>query len=183
MTQPTPTALIVETTAAEGCPFDFLGDSADVVYFLSFAHSERYGSDHPLAKATAFLKRQLRLNLSPLLTFGDAGAESPDEERALESLWQEARPLAECARQVAEAIEAVPELRELTADFPELPARLQELSDMAAWAAKIERSSELSFPIGALLNLLSATMSPIALLTTMRGTIRNSFTSMSSRIS
>ncbi len=136
MTQPTPTALIVETTAAEGCPIDFLGDSADVVYFLSFAHSERYGSDHPLAKAAAFLKRQLRLNLSPLLTFGDAGAESPDEERALESLWQEARPLAECARQVAEALEGTPELRELTSDFPELPERLRELAAMAAWAAE-----------------------------------------------
>ena len=136
MSVPSPTTLIVETSAGEECPVDFLGDSADVVYFISFAHSERYGSDHPLAKAAAVLKRQLRVNLSPLLTFGDARAENSEEERALERLWQEAAPLAECARQVAEAIEGTAELRELTSDFPELPERLKELADMAAWAAE-----------------------------------------------
>ena len=130
------TALIVETTAGEECPTDFLGDSADIVYFISFAHSERYGADHPLAKAAAILKRQLRINLSPLLTFADARTENAEEERLLEGLWQEAAPLADCARQVAEAIEGTPELRELSADFPELPERLKELSDMAAWAAE-----------------------------------------------
>ena len=136
MSVPSPTTLIVETSAAEECPVDFLGDSADVVYFISFAHSERYGSDHPLAKAAAILKRQLRVNLSPLLTFGDARTENSEEERALEQLWQEAAPLAECARQVAEAIAGTPELRNLTSGFPELPERLKELADMAAWAAE-----------------------------------------------
>ena len=135
MTQPAPTTLICETTAGDECPIDFLGDTADLVYFISFAHSERYGADHPLAHAAAVLKRRLHIDLSPLLTFGDARAESAEEEHALEQLWQEAAPLSECARQVAEAIKGTPELRELTADFPELPDRLQELADMAAWAA------------------------------------------------
>ena len=37
MTGPAATALIVETTADEECPLEFLGESADIVYFISFA--------------------------------------------------------------------------------------------------------------------------------------------------
>jgi len=136
MSELAPTALIVETTAAEDCPIKFLGDSADIVYFISFVHAERYGADHPLAKAAAILKRRLRLHLSPLLTFADARADSEEEKRTLETMWQDAAPLAESARRVACAIKATPELRELTADFPELPDRLQELAEMARWAAE-----------------------------------------------
>jgi len=147
MSEAGPTALIVEISGGEECPIDILGDSADIVYFISFAYSERYGSDHPLARAAAILKRRFRLNLAPLLTFADARTESTDEERALESFWQEAAPLAECARQVAEAIEGTPELRELTADFPELPDRLKELSDMAAWAAERAAKVRLTYVI------------------------------------
>src|SRR5438093_12478209 len=101
----TPTTLIVETTAAEPCPVDFLGDTADIVYFISMAHTERYGADHPLAKAAAVLKRTLRVNMAPLLKFADARTEHGAEERMLEGLWQDAAPLAEAASTVAEAIE------------------------------------------------------------------------------
>ena len=135
MTAPSPTTLIVDTTADEECPLEFLGESADVVYFISFAHSERYGAGHPLAKAAGLLKRRLGVDLAPLLTFADARIESSEEERALESMWQEPAPLAACARSAAEAIEATPALRDLTADFPELPERLRELAAMADWAA------------------------------------------------
>ena len=136
MTGPGATALIVETTADEDCPLEFLGDSADIVYFISFAHSERYGAGHPLAKAAGLLKRRLGVDLKPFLTYADARAQSGEEERALETMWQEAAPLAECARRAAGAIEGTPELRELTADFPELPERLRELAAMADWAAE-----------------------------------------------
>ena len=136
MSEPAPTALIVETTAEEDCPLEFFGDSADIVYFISFAHSERYGSRHPLSKAAGILKRQLQINLTPLLTFADARTESAAEEQALETMWQEPAPLAESARRVAEAIEATEQLRELAADFPELPDRLRELATMADWAAE-----------------------------------------------
>ena len=136
MSEPAATALIVETTAEEDCPLDFFGDSADIVYFISFAHSERYGSRHPLSKAAGILKRQLQINLTPLLTFADARTESAAEEQALETMWQEPAPLAESARRVAEAIEATEQLRELAADFPELPDRLRELATMADWAAE-----------------------------------------------
>jgi hypothetical protein len=141
----TPTALIVETTAAEDCPLEFLGESADVVYFISFAHSERYGSGHPLSKAAGVLKRRLGIDLSPLLTFADARIEGSEEEAALEAMWQDAEPLAACARAVAGAIESGDELRELTADFPELPERLRELAAMADWAAAIGARVRLTY--------------------------------------
>lgn len=134
--QASPTTLIVETTAEEPCPIEFLGETSDIVYFISMAHTERYGADHPLSKAAAILKRQLRVKMGPLLNFADARTEDPEEEAMLERLWQEAAPLAETARSVAEAVEGTPQLRELTAAFPELPDRLRELSDIAAWAAE-----------------------------------------------
>ena len=135
MTAPGPTALIVETTADEDCPLEFLGESSDIVYFISFAHSERYGAAHPLAKAAGLLKRRLNVDLSPLLTYADARAESSEEEAALDSMWQDAARLAASARSAAEAIEATAEARDLTAAFPELPERLRELAAMADWAA------------------------------------------------
>ena len=141
------TTLIVETTAGEECPVEFLGDSADIVYFISMAHTERYGADHPLAKAAAVLKRQLRVNMAPLLNFADARVENEEEERLLERLWQDAAPVAAAARDVAQAIEGSPQLRELTADFPELPARLRELAEMAAWAAERGAKVRLTFVI------------------------------------
>ena len=143
----TPTTLIVETTANEPCPLDFLGDTADIVYFISMAHTERYGADHPLAKAAAVLKRTLRVNMAPLLKFADARTENAAEEEMLEGLWQDAGPLSETARTVAEAIEGTAELRELTSSFPELPERLKELAGIAAWAAEREAKVRLTYLI------------------------------------
>jgi len=135
-TAPGPTTLIVETTAGEEPPVDFLGPSSDIVYFISFAHTERYGAHHPLAKAAAILKRKLRVNIAPLMTFADARVEDAEDAALLERIWQDAEPLAESARAAAVAIDATPELRDLTFDFPELPDRLRELADIAAWAAE-----------------------------------------------
>ena len=146
MSEPAATALIVEITAEDDCPLEFFGDSADIVYFISFAHSERYGSSHPLSKATRILKR-LRINLVPLLTFADARTESAAEEQALETMWQDPAPLAECARRVAQEIEATEQLRELAADLPELPDRLRELASMADWAAERGAKIRLTYVI------------------------------------
>ena len=146
-TQPTPTTLIVETTAGEDCPHDFLGDTADIVYFVAFAHSERYGADHPLSKAAAVLKRRLQISLAPLMTYADARTEDPEEEAALERLWQDAAPLAACATAAAAAIEGTPELRELTSDFPELPERLRELAAIASWAGGLGARVRLTYII------------------------------------
>jgi hypothetical protein len=129
-----PTVLLVETTAGDP-PVEFLGPSSDIVYFLSMAHSERYGADHPLARASFLLKRKLRVNLAPLMNFGDARAESSEERDLLERLWQDPAPVAAAARATAHAIEGDDEVRRLTEAFPELPERLRELADIADWAA------------------------------------------------
>jgi hypothetical protein len=147
VTETSPTTLIVETTAEDSCPIDFLGDTADIVYFISMAHTERYGADHPLAKAAAILKRQMRVNMAPLLKFADARTDNAAEEQMLEGLWQDALPLAEAARNVAEAITGTPQLLELTAAFPELPERLRELSDIAGWAGERGAKVRLTYVI------------------------------------
>ena len=143
---PTQTVLIVETTAGDP-PVEFLGDTADIVYFISMAHSERYGMDHPMAKAAAILKRQLKVNLAPLMMFGDAQPDNAGEEEMLEKLWQEPGPLEESARKAAEAIAGTEKLLELTSAFPELPDRLRELADIAAWAAEQGAKVRLTYVI------------------------------------
>jgi hypothetical protein len=114
---------------------------------MSFAHMERYGADHALARAASIIKRQLRINISPILSFGDARADDPEEERALAALWQDAAPLAHCCRQVVEAIRIEPKLQELTKGFPELTERLQELAEMAQWAAERGEKVRLTYLI------------------------------------
>lgn len=131
-----PPTLIVEFDQEHDCPIDFLGESSDLVYFISFAYSERYGSDHDLARLASHLKRGLGINLRPLLTFGDAQCENSEEEQALEALWQEGEPLARCCRDVAAAVDSTPKLKGLLSDFPDLSDRLGELGEMAAWASK-----------------------------------------------
>jgi len=145
--QPSPTTLIVETTAAEDCPIDFLGDSADIVYFISFAHSERYGADHPLAKASSILKRKLGIKLGPLLNYADARTENAAEEEHLERIWQDPSGIEQCALQVADALQKTPEVAAMTETFPELPDRLRELAEMAAWATQQGAQMRLTYVI------------------------------------
>lgn len=141
------TALIVEITDPEPCPVEFLGDSADIVYFISMAHSERYGADHPLARASSIIKRKMRISIAPLLNFADASPDDAAEEALLEKLWQDPAPLAESALAVADAIESTEELRELTSAFPELPDRLRELADMASWARDRDARIRLTYTL------------------------------------
>ena len=82
------------------------------------AHSERYGADHPLAKASSIIKRKMRIPIGPLMNFGDANAETSEERTLLEKLWQDAAPLAEAATRAAEAIESEPELQEPDLGIP-----------------------------------------------------------------
>jgi hypothetical protein len=144
MPEPSQTVLIFETTGGDP-PVEFLGDSSDIVYFISMAHSERYGADHPLAKASSVIKRRLRIPMGPLLTFGDAAAENAVEEELLGKLWQDATGLAECARSVASAIDSDEELREMTSSLPELTERLRELAEMADWAGEQGAQVRLTF--------------------------------------
>lgn len=130
------TTLVVETTAHEECPYCLSTSGAELVYFLSFAVAERYGAQHELAQAAGILKRQIRVNLAPLLTFTDAHVESEDDRQDLERIWQDPARLAECCRQVVDAIAGTPRLQELVADFPDLVVQLEELAQIAEWAAE-----------------------------------------------
>ena len=143
---PEPTVLIVETTAGEP-PGEFLGETSGLVYFMSMAHSERYGADHPLAKAASIMKRRMKLAINPLLNFGDANAETSEERQLLEKLWQDAAPLASAARAVADAIDTTDDLSELTSRFPDLPDRLRELAEIADWAAAQDAKVRLTYAL------------------------------------
>jgi hypothetical protein len=139
------TALIVETTAAEPCPIDFQGDTAPLVYFMSFAVAERFGAQHELAEAAAMLKRQVKVNLGPLLRFGNAEPETPGDFEELESLWQDAAPLEASARETAAALRDNAKLRDHTEQYPGLAERFDELADLAAWAAERDARVRLSY--------------------------------------
>jgi hypothetical protein len=146
MAEPSPTVLIVETTAG-GPPVEFRGETASVVYFISMAHSERYGADHPLAKAASILRRRLRVDISPLLKFADAKADDPAEEALQDHLWQDPAALAASARATADALESAPEVAELVEGFPGLSGRLRELAEMAVWASELGARIRLTYAI------------------------------------
>jgi hypothetical protein len=146
MAEPSPTVLIVETTAGDP-PIEFLGDTAVVVYFISMAHSERYGADHPLAKAASMLRRQLNVDISPLLKFADATTDDPAEEALLDQMWHDPAALAASARATAGAMESTPEVADLVSGFPGLPDRLRELAAMAVWATEQGARIRLTYAI------------------------------------
>jgi hypothetical protein len=128
------TALIVETTAEEQPPFDLSNSGAELTYFLSFAVAERYGAQHELSEASGILKRQSRINLGPLLQFGDAHVENEEEREDLEKLWQDPKRVGEAARQVVDAVAKSAKLQTLLAEFPDLVVQLEELAEIADWA-------------------------------------------------
>ncbi len=118
-------------------PDGFGGDTAPLVYFLSFAFAARYGSQHELTKAALLLRGgEHKIDLKPLLTFADRGVDEPSDERELERAWQNAGPLAECCARVVAAIDADGAIWELLADFPTLRDRIEELGRIAAWTAE-----------------------------------------------
>jgi hypothetical protein len=140
--------LYVEFDPPEPCPHAFAGDTADLVYFLSFAFSARYGATHELSRASLLLRGEFKIDLRPLLAFADREVEEPIDERELERAWQAPAPLAECCRQVVAAFDSGHAgLRELTAGFPALRDRLEELWHMAEWAAERGARVRLSYSL------------------------------------
>jgi hypothetical protein len=140
------THLIVELDPPGDSPVAFAGDTAPVVYFLSFAFAARYGSQHELTKAALLLRGgEHKLDLKPLLTFADRDAGEPLDKRELERAWQDAAPLAECCRTVVAAIDADAAIREQLVDFPTLRDLLDELGRVAANAAVEGRRVRLTY--------------------------------------
>ena len=129
--------LYVELDPPADLPSAFGGDTAPLVYFLSFAFAARYGAQHELTKASLLLRGgEHKIDLKPLLTFADRDTEDPADERELQRVWQDAGPLAGCCRRVVEAIDTDPAIREQLRDFPTLRDRIEELGRMAAWASE-----------------------------------------------
>jgi hypothetical protein len=126
--------LVVETTDPEPHP-GFSGPSLDLLTFLTFGASERYGALHPLSGVANILRRKHDVDLLPLFTFGDAEPDDEEDERELERIWQDPRALAACCATVIETIRTTPRLQELSQGFPDLLSRLADLERIAEWAA------------------------------------------------
>jgi hypothetical protein len=142
-------SLIVDLDPPSNEPVAFAGDTAALVYFLSFAFAARYGAQHELTKAALLLRGgDHKLDLKPLLTFADRDAEEPLDQRDLERAWQDAAPLAECCRLVVDAIDADEPIRELLAGFPTLRDRIEDLARIAASAVEDGRRIRLTYEMG-----------------------------------
>jgi hypothetical protein len=142
-------ALYVETDPSAPASTEFGGDTAPLVYFLSFAFAARYGAQHELTKAALLLRGgEHKIDLKPLLTFAEREAEDEADARELERVWQDAGPLAECCRTVVDAIDADPAIREQLADFPTLRDRIEDLGRMASEAAQRGARIRLTFSLG-----------------------------------
>ena len=129
--------LYVELDPPAPLPFAFGGDTASLVYFLSFAFAARYGAQHELTKASLLLRGgEHKIDLKPLLTFADRDVEDEADERELARVWQDAGPLAECCRRVVEAIDTDTAIRERLRDVPALRDRIEDLGRIASWAAE-----------------------------------------------
>ena len=118
-----------------GAP-DFESDTADLVYFLSWAFSTRYGANHELSIAALILRGEFKIDLSPLLTFADRNVEDDADLEALERAWQDATPLANCCEQVTQALTSGERhLASLQEDYPSLRENIEALGRIAAWAS------------------------------------------------
>jgi len=115
----------------------FTSDTADLVYFLSWAFSTRYGASHEMSVAALVLRSEFKIDLLPLLTFADRNVEDPADEEALQRAWQDAAPLAECCDRIYEALGSDEKrLASLRDDYPALRELIRELGQIAAWAAR-----------------------------------------------
>jgi hypothetical protein len=115
----------------------FGGDSADLVYFLSWAFSARYGGNHELSLASLVLRGEFKIDLGPLLTFADRQVDEPADADALERAWQDAAPLADCCEAVVRAFAGGDaRLAAIVEEYPSLSDRIAELGQIARFAAE-----------------------------------------------
>ena len=114
----------------------FASDTSDLVYFLSWAFSTRYGANHELSVAALVLRSEFKIDLQPLLTFADRNVEDPADEEALERAWQDAFALAACCARVFNALGSDEKrLAALREDYPALQRNVEELGRISTWAA------------------------------------------------
>ena len=127
--------IILDFEPPQPDPPGFMSDTGDLVFFLSWAFSTRYGANHEMSVAALVLRSEFKIDLLPLLTFADRNVEDPADEEALERAWQDAAPLAECCERVYEALGSDEKrLVSLRDDYPALRDLIRELGQIAAWA-------------------------------------------------
>lgn len=127
---------------------DFEEDTSDLVYFLSWAFSARYGGNHEMSIAALILRGEFKIDLVPLLTFADRNIEDPADAETLERSWQDAAPLAECCAKVAEALGSDEKrLSALNDEYPALRRNIEELGQRAAWAAQHESRIRVTYTL------------------------------------
>ena len=133
--------LIVETRPGP-CPLEFSGDTADLVWFLSFAAVEQFGSQHELSRAAFLLRHKHKVRLRHLLNFVAADDDTEELERA----WQSAAGLAEAAAAAHAALSSDDaEVQSSISEFPGLPARMAELAAIAEWTAERDGQIRLTY--------------------------------------
>ncbi len=116
---------------------EFTGETSDLVFFMSWGYSSRYGATHELSVLAQVLRRDFKLDLVPLLTFADRDTEDPADEEALELAWQDAAPLAECCEAAAATLGSGAErLTAIQDTYPNLRSHIAELGRIARWAAE-----------------------------------------------
>ena len=141
-------SVTIDTDPPIDPPPSFAGDSAALVYFLSFAFAARYGAQHSLTKASMLLRSgEDKIDLKPLLTFADRDVENDSDRAELERVWQDAAPLADCCRRVVARIDADASVREQLAEFPALRGLLDELGRIAGRAAEAGARIRLTYEI------------------------------------
>ena len=114
----------------------FETDTSELVFFLSWAFSQRYGANHEMSLAALILRGEYKIDLLPLLTFADRDVEDAADADVLERSWQDAAPLAECCEQVAAALRGEDRrLSDLREDYPNRAGNIEDLGHIAAWAA------------------------------------------------
>ncbi len=126
----------------------FTGDTADLVYFLSWAYASRFGASHELARLAQALRQDHGIDLRPLQTFADRDIEEDVDREALERAWQDGGPVASCCRAIVRALDADQALRELTVDHPSLRGRLQDLGAIAGEAARRGSRIRITYSMG-----------------------------------
>jgi hypothetical protein len=125
------------------------GDTADLVYFLSWAFSARYGGNHELSIASLVLRGEFGIDLRPLLTFADREVETEADAEMLDRAWQDAGPLAETCRKVVEALGGDEKrLVSVQEDYPGLRDNIAGLGNIAALAAKRGSRIRVTFELG-----------------------------------
>lgn len=129
--------IILDFDPAQPDPPPFTNDTSDLVYFLSWAYSARFGASHELSQAALILRGEFKIDLQPLLTFADREVEDADDQAILDRSWQDAAPLANCCGQVTSALNSESaQLDELLADYPNLQPSIEQLGTIAAWAGE-----------------------------------------------